>query len=96
MVLAYVNPIAFCCGAIDIPGFDWRKAAKMALASVRIWLESNHSSTDCVIFCTFENADYEIYKDLMSTVYFSVSKCRLTNIYVKENWNTDCVVKDTH
>ena len=31
MVLAYnVKSIAFCCGAIGIPGFDPKKAAKMA------------------------------------------------------------------
>ena len=36
-VLAYiVTSIAFCCGAIEIPGFDPREAAKMALATVRI------------------------------------------------------------
>ena len=38
--------LAFCCGAIDIPGFDLREAAKIALATVRLWLESNHYSID--------------------------------------------------
>ena len=64
----------------------------MILAIVRLWLESTHSSINHAIFCTFENADYEIYKDLMSNVYFPVSKYHLTNIYMKENSNTDCVV----
>ena len=64
----------------------------MALATVRLWLESNHSSIDHVIFCTFENADYEIYKDLMSTVYFPVSKYHLTNINMNKSSNTDYVV----
>ena len=64
----------------------------MALASVRLWLESNDSSIERVIFCRYENADYEIYKDLMSTVYFSVSKYHLPNTCVKENSNTDCVM----
>ena len=92
-VLAYnVKSIAFCCGASDIAGFHPREAAKMALATDRLWLESNHSSVDHVVFCTFENADYEIYKDLMSSVYFPVSKYHFTNIYMKENSNTDCVV----
>ena len=92
-VLAYnVKSFAFCCGAIGIPGFDPKKAAKMALATPRLWLESDHSSIDRVIFCTFENADYEIYKDLTSTIYFPVSKYHLTNIYAKENSNADCVV----
>ena len=65
----------------------------MTLATIRLWLESNHSSIDLAIFCTHENnADYELYKDLMSTVYFPVPKYHLTIIYVKENSNTDCVV----
>ena len=61
-VLAYsVKSIAFCCGSINIPWFDRREAAKMALATVRLWLESSHSSVDYrVIFYTFENADYEM------------------------------------
>ena len=29
----------------------------------------------------------------MSIVYFPVLKCHLSNIYTKENSNTDCVVK---
>ena len=92
-VLAYnVKSIVFCCGAIDISGFNPREPAKMALATVRLWLESNHSSIDRVIFCTFENGDYEMYKDLMSNVYFLVSKYHLTNIYMKENSSTDCVL----
>ena len=74
-----VKSIAFCCGAIYIPGFDPREAANMALA-VKLWLESNYSSVDCVIFFRFENANYEIYKDLMSAVYFCVSKYHLTDI----------------
>ena len=47
-----------------------RRAAKMAFATVRLWLGSNHSSIEHVIFfSTYENQDYEIYKDLMSTVF---------------------------
>ena len=92
-VLAYnAKSIEFCCGAIDIPDFHPREAAKIALATVRLWLESNHSSIDHVIFCANENTDYEIYKDLMPTVYFFQSKYHLTNINMKESSNTDCVV----
>ena len=67
-VRAYnVKFVAFSCGAIGIPGFDPRKAVKMVLATVRFWLESNNSSIDHVIFRTYENADYEVCKELMST-----------------------------
>ena len=99
-VLAYnVKSTAFWCRAIDILGFYPRGAAKMALATVRLWLELNNSSSGCFIFCTFENADYEIHKDLMPSVYFLALKYHLTNIYMKENAlrkiymkNTDCIV----
>ena len=87
-VLAYnVKSTAFFCRVIGISGFDPREAAKMALGIVRLWLELNHSSIDCVIFCTHENAEYEIYKDLLSTVYFPVSKYHLTDsvVNVKSN-----------
>ena len=84
-VLAYnLKSVAF--------GFDPREAATMTVATVRLWLGSNHSSIDHIIFCTYENTDPEIYEDLMSTVYFPVSKYHLTNIYMKESSNTDCVV----
>ena len=92
-VLAYkVKSVAFFCGKIGIPWFDPRKAAEMALATVRLLLESSHSSIDHIIFCASEYADYDIYKDLISTVYFPLSKYHLTNIYMKEKLNTDCNV----
>ena len=90
-VLTYnVKSIAFCCVATGISGFDQTKAAEVALATVRLWLESSHSFVYRVIFCIYENADYEIYKDLMSTVYFPVSKNHLTDNYMKENSDKVC------
>ena len=84
-VLAYniMHYNTFWCGAIGIPGFDPQNAAKMDQAIVRLWLESNHSSIDCVTFCGNQNKDYEIYKDVMSAVYFPVSKYHLNNIRKK-------------
>ena len=90
VVLSYdVKSITFYCVATGICGF-------VALATVRIWLELNHSSADPVIFCTYENADYEIYKDLMSTVYFPVSEIHLTDNYMKESSNNDFIVNVTN
>ena len=62
----------------------------MVLVTVTPWIEWNHSSINHVIFCAYENADYEIYKDRISTVFFPVSKYHLTIIYIKEN--SDSVV----
>ena len=74
----------FCCVATGIHWFDQRKAVEIALATVKLWQESNHSSVDGVIFCLYENADYKTHKDLMSTIYFPVSKIHLTNNYMKK------------
>ena len=77
-LLAYnVKSVAFCSEAVGVPEFDLQNAAKMALALVSLWSELNHSSIDHVTFCTLENAAYEIYKDLRSTVYFPMSKSHL-------------------
>ena len=67
-----IKSIAFCCLATGIFGFDRSKAAEIALNTVRVWLECNHLSVDRVIFCTYETEDFDIYKDLMSSVYFPV------------------------
>ena len=40
--------------ATGICGFDQRKATEIALGTVRLWLESNHSSVNHVIFCAYE------------------------------------------
>ena len=82
-VLTYnVKSIAFCCAGTGIPGFDQKKGAEIALVSARIWLESNHSSVNRVIFCTYENADYEIYKDLMSIVCSLREKCPNMDLFL--------------
>ena len=44
-----------------------------------------------LFFCTYENSDYEIYKDLMSTVYFPVSKCRFTVNHMQEIPKNNCM-----
>ena len=51
---------------------DHKEAAEIALSTTRKWLESNHASVDYVIFCTYENYDFDLYDDLMATVYFPV------------------------
>ena len=74
---------SFCFLATCLYGFDQTKAAKIALKKPFFcWLYC----------CTYENSNYEIYKDMMPTVYFPVSKINLTDIYMKENSNNYCVV----
>ena len=45
-----IRSIAFCCISTGIFNFDKRKAAEIALNTVRVWLESNHLCIDRVIF----------------------------------------------
>ena len=55
-----IKSIAFCCIATGIFGFNPRKAVEIALNTVRVWLESHHSSIDRVIFCTYKDEDFNI------------------------------------
>ena len=61
IIVYNIKCIAFCCVATGIPRFDQKKAAKLVLTTVRLWLEANHSSIDCFISCLYENAEYKIY-----------------------------------
>ena len=70
-VLAYnIKSVWFFCGEIGSPGFDPRKVYKITLATVKLWLKSNNSSIDHVIFSDYENADYGTCKVLMSSVKY--------------------------
>ena len=73
-----IKSIAFCCIATGIFKFDRNKAAEIALSTTRNWIESNHVYIDRVIFCTYENDDFNKYKELMPT-YFPVLNNHLTD-----------------
>ena len=50
-VCAYkVKSVAFYCTGSSIYHFYPRKNAEIGFTTLRLWLESNHSSVDCVIF----------------------------------------------
>ena len=36
----------------------------------RMWLETNHSVVDRIIFCVLENEDFKLYNSLMAQRYF--------------------------
>ena len=91
-----VKCIAFFCIRTGIAVVDPMKAAEMALSTARILLESNHSFVDPVIFCTCENSDNGMYNDLMSFVYFLVSKFYLTANHMKESPNNNFVTNVTN
>ena len=62
----------FPCISTGLFKFPNRKAAQIALYSVRKWMENNYSQIDQVVFCTYEDHDFDIYQELMCE-YFPVS-----------------------
>ncbi|XP_047133569.1 macro domain-containing protein CT2219 isoform X3 [Hydra vulgaris] len=66
-----IKTIAFCCISTGIYGYPNKDAAHVALKYVRHWLQENYDKIDRIIFCTYISKDFEIYKKLMSNIYFS-------------------------
>ncbi len=58
--------VAFCCISTGEFHFPQDKAAEIAVATVREYLDSNSDSTlDAVVFNVFKDSDYYLYKDLL-------------------------------
>ena len=53
-VLSYgIKTVEFCCIATQSFNFNQHEATEVALNTVKVWMGSNHSNVDCVIFCTY-------------------------------------------
>ncbi|KAG9323300.1 hypothetical protein KVV02_002279 [Mortierella alpina] len=64
--------LAFCCVSTGIYGYDNRKAAHVALRTVRDWMDSNPTETKKmtrIIFCTFLEKDRDIYEALLPAYF---------------------------
>ena len=59
-----LHSIAFCCISTGVFMFPNEKAAEIAVATVREFLDS-HSGIEKVIFNVFKEADYDIYRKLL-------------------------------
>lgn len=59
-----VHSIAFCCISTGVFGFPQKRAAEIAVRTVKDYQTSKHSSIE-VIFNVFKEVDYEIYRDLL-------------------------------
>eukprot|EP01127_Copromyxa_protea_P022496 TRINITY_DN8087_c0_g1_i2.p1 TRINITY_DN8087_c0_g1~~TRINITY_DN8087_c0_g1_i2.p1 ORF type:complete len:778 (+),score=195.79 TRINITY_DN8087_c0_g1_i2:18-2351(+) len=68
-----VKTLAFCCISTGIYGYPNEPAAKVALKTVRTFLQEkeNYSKFDRIIFVMFLNEDLKIYTRLMSEKYFA-------------------------
>lgn len=56
--------IAFCCISTGVFGFPQKRAAEIAVRTVKDYQTSTHSNIE-VIFNVFKEVDYEIYRDLL-------------------------------
>ncbi len=56
-----LRSIAFCCISTGVFGFPQREAARIAVRTVREWLDS-HDSEISVVFNVFSSKDEEIYR----------------------------------
>ena len=59
-----VRSVAFCCISTGVFGFPQRRAAEIAVRTVRNFRKEKNSSID-VIFNVFKDEDYRIYKNLL-------------------------------
>mmetsp|Transcript_18852 Transcript_18852/g.42226 ORF Transcript_18852/g.42226 Transcript_18852/m.42226 type:complete len:294 (-) Transcript_18852:116-997(-) len=66
-----IRSVAFCCISTGFFGYPAEKAAKVALQVVRAWLDEDARMTptpsiDLVVFNTFLQSDYAIYRGLLA------------------------------
>ncbi len=60
-----INSIAFPSISTGVYRFPFERAAKIAVNSVKDYLSTHKNLTE-VVFCTFADSDYKIYKELIS------------------------------
>ena len=59
-----LKSIAFCCISTGVFGFPQRRAAEIAVNTVREYKANTHSKIE-VIFNVFKSEDYDIYRELL-------------------------------
>ena len=60
----HLKSIAFCCISTGIFHFPNRRAAEIAVSTVKAYLAEHHSGLK-VIFNVFKDEDYDIYRELL-------------------------------
>jgi O-acetyl-ADP-ribose deacetylase (regulator of RNase III) len=58
-----IQSIAFCCISTGVFGFPAKPAAKIAVETVRYWLQENPGTINQIIFNVFTENDFELYTD---------------------------------
>ena len=66
-----LRSICFCCISTGIYGYPNRKAARVALSTVRDWLadKRNEEKIHRIVFCTFLEKDRKIYEALAPEIF---------------------------
>ncbi len=62
----YTSSIAFCCISTGVFGFPQDEAARIAVSTVRAWLDAHPHADIRVIFNVFLDEDAAIYRRLLS------------------------------
>ncbi|KAF9902365.1 O-acetyl-ADP-ribose deacetylase macrod1 [Linnemannia zychae] len=63
-----LKSVAFCCVSTGIYGYDNKRAADVALGTVRDWMDNNPKEAreiERIVFCVFLDKDVQIYETLL-------------------------------
>lgn len=60
----HLESIAFCCISTGVFMFPQKRAAEIAVSSVKAWLNAHQTSINKVVFNVFKDSDYAIYQSL--------------------------------
>ena len=68
-----LRTVALCCVSTGVFGFPLVRATRIALRTVRRWLETdgNADLVDRIIFCTYRDVEMEVYEKLLPS-YFPI------------------------
>ncbi|KAF9177255.1 O-acetyl-ADP-ribose deacetylase macrod1 [Haplosporangium sp. Z 11] len=67
-----LESLAFCCISTGIYGYPNEKAARVAISTVREWMDNNRSDANKIrhiVFCVFLDVDEQIYKRLLPEIF---------------------------
>ncbi|PWA02386.1 hypothetical protein BB558_001466 [Smittium angustum] len=67
----HLESVAFPCISTGVYGYDFERATKVALYSVRKWIQENGESTPNmhIYFCTHNRSDFDFYNDTIVKVF---------------------------
>ena len=61
----HCKSIAFCCISTDVFGFPQEEAARIAVDTVRAWLDANPKADMHVIFDVYTEQDEQTYRAIL-------------------------------